>query len=363
MYILAFVKGYIMDINKILEEVAQLGASDLHISVGLNPVIRLYGKLKKLDKPIVTIEEAKNIAYSLLSEEQYKFLTSVGEIDLALTVGKDKRYRLNIYKEKGNFCFAFRYLNEKILSFTDLGLPPVIKKLCSLNQGLVLITGPTGMGKTTTLSSMVDWINETNDKHIITLEEPIEYIHTHKKSIVNQREIGIDTDSFGNALKSVLRQDPDVILIGEMRDLESISIALTAAETGHLVLSTLHTIGSAKTIDRIIDVFPPHQQSQVRTQLSVVLNSVISQQLIPSKNGDKLVLAYEVMVCTPAIRTLIRDGRTHQITNTILTGSTKGMITMDYCLYSLYRKNKISKETALNYSTDRDYMKKAIANK
>ncbi len=263
---------------------------------------------------------------------------------------------MNIFKERGNWCFAFRYLNTEILNFAELGLPKIVKSLCELHQGLILITGPTGMGKTTSLSSMVDYINTNADKHIITLEEPIEYIHHHKKSIVNQREIGSDSKSFSNALRAVLRQDPDVILIGEMRDLESISIALTAAETGHLVLSTLHTIGSAKTIDRIIDVFPPHQQSQVKTQLGAVLNAVISQQLIPAVNPKKRVLACEVMICTPAISSLIREGKSHQIQNIIRTNSRNEMITMDKCLYNLYKAKKITKNSAMLYCMDHEYM-------
>lgn len=349
-----------MDIHGYLELAAEKGASDVHISVGLRPIMRCVGKLIEMDGPIVTEKKAEIFKNHLLSDIQGQLLEKTGEIDLAITTTSNRRYRLNVFKERGNWCFAFRFLNTEILSFKDLGLPSIVESLCKLNQGLVLITGPTGMGKTTSLSSMVDYINSTVDKHIITLEEPIEYIHSHKKSIVNQREIGEDTLSFNNALRAVLRQDPDVILIGEMRDLESISIALTAAETGHLVLSTLHTIGSAKTVDRIIDVFPPHQQYQVRTQLSVVLNCVISQQLIPSTDPMKRVLAYEVMICTPAISSLIREGKTHQIQNIIRTNSRNDMITMDKCLYNLYKKNEISKDNVMRYCVDQKYMEKML---
>jgi len=349
-----------MNINDFLEQAASLGASDVHISVGLSPIMRCCGTLETMDGPIITWEMAENLKKELLTESQNITLEQKGEIDLAVTINKDRRFRLNIYKERGNWCFAFRYLNTEILSFDELGLPSVVKKLCEMHQGLILITGPTGMGKTTSLSSMVDYINTNFDKHIITLEEPIEYLHTHKKSIVNQREIGIDTDSFSSALKAVLRQDPDVILIGEMRDLDSISIALTAAETGHLVLSTLHTIGTSKTIDRIIDVFPPYQQAQVRTQLSAVLNCVISQQLVPGIDPTKRVLAYEVMIQTPAISSLIREGKTHQIPNVLQTSSRHHMITMDKCLYGLYKKKKITKKTALLYCIDPEHMKKLL---
>lgn len=349
-----------MDINNFLELAASQGASDVHISVGLSPIMRCCGSLKQMEGSIVTVESAEKIKNSILTDTQIAMLEKTGELDVAVTAGNDRRFRLNVFKERGNWCFAFRFLNTEILSFNELGLPKIVEELCQLHQGLILITGPTGMGKTTSLSSMVDYINQTTDKHIITLEEPIEYLHTHKKSIVNQREIGADSKSFNSALKAVLRQDPDVILIGEMRDLESIAIALTAAETGHLVLSTLHTIGSAKTIDRIIDVFPPYQQAQIKTQLAAVLNCVISQQLIPSVNPRKRVLAYEVMVCTPAISSLIREGKTHQIQNMIQTNSRNEMITMDKCLYSLYKKKKITKENAMLYCIDREYMEKLL---
>jgi twitching motility protein PilT len=252
-------------------------------------------------------------------------------------------------------------LNPIIKDFKALGLPPVLEDLCSLNRGLILITGPTGAGKTTTLAAMVDWINSNRDCHIVTLEDPIEYVHEHKRSIVNQREIGYDSLSYANALRAVLRQDPDVILIGEMRDLDSISIALTAAETGHLVLSTLHTIGASKTIDRIIDVFPPFQQQQIRTQLSMVLQAVISQQLIPTVDGRDRALATEIMITTPAIKNLIRDNKIHQISNVIQTSGKLFMKSMDASLLDLVRENRISIENALAYASDPEYMKRMLS--
>lgn len=341
-----------MNIEKYLIEAAEQGASDVHVTVGIAPTMRLYGKLVPMADFLITDENCMEIFNSLLTEGQKKYLQSHGEFDLALTI-QGKRFRLNVYRVNKSYSFAFRYLNDEILSFDALGLPRTIRSLCKLTSGLILITGPTGMGKTTTLSSMIDWINNNRDVHIVTLEDPIEFIHHHKKSIINQREIGTDSNSFADGLRSALRQDPDIIFVGEMRDLDSIAIALTAAETGHLVLSTLHTIGAAKTIDRIVDVFPPHQQSQVKTQLSIVLKAIISQQLLPAENG-KRVLAYEVMQSTPAIRTLIREGKAYQIPNVIRTNDQNGMITMDKHLLSLHRRGLISKTTVMTYCLEKE---------
>ena len=249
---------------------------------------------------------------------------------------------------------AIRIVNLTIPSMDDLGLPPIVKQLSEKRRGLILVTGPTGSGKSTTLASMIDQINHERSGHILTLEDPIEYLHKHNKSIVNQREIGLDSDNFSNALRASLRQDPDVILVGEMRDLETISIAITAAETGHLVLSTLHTLGAAKTIDRVIDVFPPHQQQQVRTQLSSVLQGIVSQQLLPTKDNKGRVAAFEIMVGTPAIRSLIREGKTHQIQTMLQTGTKYGMETMDMFLLKLFKQGKISSESLLSYAVDKD---------
>jgi len=341
-----------MNIEKYLLEAASKNASDVHVSIGIPVKMRLYGKLIAMDDHVVTAEDSHSIFSSLLTDNQKKQLENHGEYDMAVTI-EGKRFRLNVYRILGGFGFAFRHLNEEILSFKQLGLPTCVRELCQLQSGLVLVTGPTGMGKTTTLSSMINWINKNRDVHVVTLEDPIEYVHKHNKSIVNQREIGRDSNSFPEGLRSTLRQDPDIIFVGEMRDLDSISIALTAAETGHLVFSTLHTIGSAKTIDRIIDVFPPHQQPQIKAQLSIVLNSVISQQLVPSTKGG-LVLAYEVMKCSPAVRTLIREGKAYQIPNIIRTNTKNGMITMDKHLITLYKRGLVSKATVLTYCIEKE---------
>lgn len=344
-----------MNINELLLRAAEQKASDVHITVGLPPKMRLFGKLKSLTQTPVTIGDCDEIFNSILTETKKLYMVDHGEVDMAYEV-EGKRFRLNVYRVGRSYSFAFRYLNEEILTFDKLGLPKSIRSLCQLNSGLVLVTGPTGMGKTTTLSSMIDWINKNRDVHIVTLEDPIEYIHHHEKGIINQREIGSDSNSFADGLRSALRQDPDVIFVGEMRDLDSISIALTAAETGHLVFSTLHTMGAAKTIDRIIDVFPPHQQAQVKTQLSVVLKSVISQQLVPCTHGGR-VLAYEVMQCNPAIRNLIRDNKAYQIPNTIMISNNNGMITMDKHLILLYKNGKITKDTVLTYCIEKEDMR------
>lgn len=347
-----YLGGDIMNINELLLNAADQKASDVHITVGLPPKMRLNGKLKSLSDTPVTSGDCDEIFNSVLSEVKKLYMVDHGEADMAYQV-EGKRFRLNVYRVNKSYSFAFRYLNDSILTFDKLGLPKSVRSMCQLNSGLVLITGPTGVGKTTTLSSMIDWINYNRDVHIVTLEDPIEYIHHHEKSIINQREIGTDSNSFAEGLRSALRQDPDVIFVGEMRDLDSISIALTAAETGHLVFSSLHTIGAAKTIDRIIDVFPPHQQAQIKTQLSVVLKAVISQQLVPNIHGGR-ILAYEVMQCIPAIRNLIREGKAYQIPNTIMTSNNNGMITMDKHLLLLYKNGYISKETVLTYCVEKN---------
>ncbi|MCM8900920.1 type IV pilus twitching motility protein PilT [Caldicoprobacter algeriensis] len=349
-----------MDIYDILRKAVELKCSDVHISVGMPPAVRLNGSLMRISDEPLTSDQTQQFARALLNDEQWKVFQERGEIDFSLSIAGVHRFRVNAYKQRGSCSLAIRLVNSRIPSFEELGLPPVVQEFAYKKSGLVLVTGPTGSGKSTTLAAIVNKINMERAVHIITLEEPIEYLHRHQKSIVNQREVGSDTKSFAAGLRAVLRQDPDVILIGEMRDLETISIALTAAETGHLVLSTLHTIGAAKTIDRIIDVFPPHQQQQVRFQLSTVLEGVISQQLIPQKDGSGRVAAVEVMVVTPAIRNLIREGKTYQITNVIQTGARLGMRTMDQALLELYSKGVISKEDALVYSVDMEHMKALI---
>lgn len=349
-----------LEICKLIEEASNTKASDLHLSVGAPPICRINGRLSKMRYETLQPKDTELLINGLLSSSQIDILNKNGEIDVSVSSYGKYRCRANIFKQRGCFSLSLRLLNPIVSDFDALGLPAVLSELCLLNRGLILITGPTGTGKTTTLAAMVDWINTNRDCHIVTLEDPIEYVHYHKKSIVNQREIGHDSQNYANALRAVLRQDPDVILIGEMRDLESISIALTAAETGHLVLSTLHTIGASKTIDRIIDVFPPFQQHQVRTQLSMVLQGVISQQLIPKVDGTGRVLATEVMITTPAIKNLIRENKIHHIANAIQTSGKKQMKSMDTAIIELIKMGKISLEDGILYSVDTEYMKKML---
>ncbi|HHT64703.1 MAG TPA: type IV pilus twitching motility protein PilT [Clostridiales bacterium] len=348
-------------ICRIIEDTVERNGSDLHISVGLPPICRVNGHLVPLKYDAVTPEDTEALVRELLNDTQMEYLKKTGDIDIAFSHHDFHRCRLNVFRQRNCYCLAFRLLSTNIQSFEELGLPSVLKDLCMLHRGLILVTGPTGTGKTTTLAAMVDWINSNRDCHIVTLEDPIEYVHQHKKSIVNQREIGKDAESYSSALRAVLRQDPDVILIGEMRDLDSISIALTAAETGHLVLSTLHTIGASKTIDRIIDVFPPYQQHQIRTQLSLVLRGVISQQLIQKADGSGRVAATEVMITTPAISNMIRENKIHQIANAIQTSGKQHMKSMDSSLLELAKKGDISVEDAVSYAVDPDFIRKQLS--
>ncbi len=351
-----------LELFSLIEETANRQASDLHISVGIPPTCRVNGRLIPISSHLMTSFDTEYYVDLLLNNQQKDYLNTQGEIDVSFTSFGDYRCRLNIFRQKGCYSMAFRMLSPDIKGFEALNLPPILEELCLLNRGLILITGPTGTGKTTTLAAMVDYINEHRDCHIVTLEDPIEYVHKHKRSIVNQREIGHDSKSYANALRAVLRQDPDVILIGEMRDLESISIALTAAETGHLVLSTLHTIGASKTIDRIIDVFPPFQQNQIRTQLSMVLQGVVSQQLIPRSSGTGRIVATEIMMTSPAIKNLIRENKIHQITNVIQTSGKENMKSMDASLLELLRQDLISFEDSVGYATDPQFIKNLFKN-
>lgn len=351
-----------MDISQLLVTTAEKKASDLHISVGARPTCRINGRLVQIGEASVSDADADSFVESLLTPLQFDILDNKGEYDTSITIHEKYRFRLNVYRQRGQFSLAFRLVNSEIDDFETLGLPKKqLEELCKLTHGLILVSGPTGTGKSTTLAAMVDWINKNRDCHIITLEEPIEYIHYHNKSIVDQREIGIDSMSFQDALRAALRQDPDVILIGEMRDLETISIALTAAETGHLVVSTLHTIGASKTIDRIIDVFPPYQQQQIRVQLAMTLQAVISQQLVPTADANSRIPALEIMMATGAIRNLIRENKTHQIANSIQTNFKAGMKTMDMSLIELCKAGKISIEDAFTYSLEPDAIKKAFS--
>lgn len=347
-----------------LVDIVNLGteknASDIHITVGIPPTFRIYGELVKTgDKPL-TPQDTKELTMQVLNEHQFRTLEEKGELDFSYSNPGIGRYRVNVYKQRGSYGMALRIIPIEIPSIEFLGLPPIVKDLAKLPRGLILVTGPTGSGKSTTLASIIDQINKERNCHILTLEDPLEYLHKHIKSIVNQREIGSDSLNFANALRGALRQDPDVILVGEMRDLESISIAITAAETGHLVLSTLHTLGAAKTIDRVIDVFPPHQQQQIRVQLASVMQAVISQQLVPKADNDGRVAAFEVMIATPAIRNLIREDKIHQINTSIQTGTKFGMQAMDNSLVDLYKRRLIKKEAALTQAFNQEDIKKYL---
>ncbi|MBQ9145498.1 MAG: type IV pilus twitching motility protein PilT [Clostridia bacterium] len=334
-------------------------ASDLHLTVGVPPMLRISGIFKKYPKDPLTAEQAKELINSMLTEDQKARLERNGEVDFCFSFAGN-RFRVNAYSQKGYYAAAVRMINNVMRSFNELGLPDTFRSLCMKSRGLILVTGPTGSGKSTTLASMIDYINSNRSAHIITIEDPIEFYHNHKKCIVNQREIGQDTKSFANALRAALRQDPDVIQVGEMRDLETISTALTAAETGHLVLSTLHTNNASSTIDRIVDVFPSHQQAQVRFQLSNVLQAVISQQLLPKADGTGRVVAIEVMQQHSAISALIREGKTNQIDNTIASSGSKGMILMDKSLANLVRSGMVSYEEALMHCINVEDFKRKV---
>ncbi len=335
-------------------------ASDIHVTVGRPITLRINGELTSIGEKTLTPGDTKSLVFEALSESLLEELEEKGEVDSSYSSPGVGRYRINAFKQRGSYGMVLRIIPLDIPTMEWLGLPDVVKDLARLRRGLVLVTGPTGSGKSTTLASMVDLINQERNCHILTLEDPIEYLHKHNQALVTQREVGSDTFSFANGLRAVLRQDPDVILVGEMRDLETISIALTAAETGHLVLSTLHTSGAAKTIDRIIDVFPPHQQQQVRVQLSSVLQGIISQQLLPKVPGDGRVGAYEVMIATPAVRNLIREDKIHQIDTSIQTGANYKMQTMDNSLLDLFKRGAISKDTALTNAINKEHVRKFI---
>lgn len=349
-----------MELNELLELTIRDGASDLHLTVGVPPVLRVNGELIKIGTETLMPSDTENYTKQMLKGTDYDNYQDKGEIDISYSINGVGRFRVNIYKQRGSDTLAIRVVALSIPSLEKLNFPHIIKALTEKQRGLVLVTGPTGSGKSTTLAAMINEINIARSAHIITLEDPIEYLHKHNKSIINQREIGKDSKSYQNALRAVLREDPDVILVGEMRDLETISIAITAAETGHLVFSTLHTIGASKTVDRIIDVFPPYQQMQIRVQLASVLQGIISQQLIPKTLGDGRVAALEIMLITPAVQNLIREGKTHQIDSTMQTGAKYGMKTMDASLIDLYKKGLISSEDALTYSISREMVERII---
>lgn len=344
-----------MMLNELLETTIRKKASDLHLVTGIPPVLRINGNLVRMEEAKLSPQETEKFAKQVLGDD-FGSLDEKGEMDLSYSVSGLGRFRVNVYKQRGTVAFAIRVVGASVPEIDDLGLPEVVKELSMYKRGLVLVTGPAGSGKSTTLAAMVNEINKNKSSHIITLEDPIEFLHKHDKSIVEQREIGKDTKSFRNALRAVLREDPDVILIGELRDLDTISVALTAAETGHLVLSTLHTIGVAKTINRLVDVFPPHQQQQVKIQLAAVLNGIVSQQLVPTADGKGRICATETMISTTAIQNMIREGKTYQIESALQTGSKLGMKTMDMSLVELYKKKLISYEDALSHAVDREML-------
>ncbi|MFA6033200.1 MAG: type IV pilus twitching motility protein PilT [Myxococcota bacterium] len=348
-------------LHQLLKAMIEKGSSDMHITTGSPPQLRIDGRLIPLKLPPLTPVETKDLCYSVLTDVQKRRFEEENELDLSFGVKGLSRFRANMFMQRGAVSAAFRVIPFKILSFQELGLPAIVTDLIRKPRGLVLVTGPTGSGKTTTLASMLDKINQERHEHIVTIEDPIEYLHPHKNCIVNQREVGADTASFKKALKYILRQDPDVVLIGEMRDLETIEAALTIAETGHLAFATLHTNSALQTINRIIDVFPPHQQSQVRAQLSFVLEGVISQQLLPRANMPGRALAMEVMVPNSAIRNLIREDKVHQIYSIMQVGQSKfGMQTMNQSLSALYLKRMITLDDAIGRSSDTDELKSLL---
>lgn len=349
-----------MELLELLNYGTKKMASDIHIAVGRPAILRINGELIPINSENLKSEDTKKLVYNALGDKKFKKLETIGEIDASYSIPGIGRYRINAFKQRGSYGMVLRIIPLEIPSMEVLGLPSIVKDLTRLRRGLILVTGPTGSGKSTTLASMINTINNERNCHILTLEDPIEYLHNHNKSLVNQREVGNDTKNFAMALRAGLRQDPDVILLGEMRDLETISIALTAAETGHLVLSTLHTFGAARTIDRIIDVFPSHHKQQVRVQLSSVVQAIISQQLVPKSNERGRVGAFETMIATPAIRNLIREDKTHQIDASIQTGANHKMQTMDNSLIELFRKGLINRDTALTYSVNREQIKNLL---
>lgn len=344
--------GALVSMNELLKITVEKKASDLHLVAGYNPAIRLNGEIIPLEYPNLKPDDVKTLIYSIINDEQRERLEKEWELDFSYAIHGVARFRGNVMKQRGTLAAVFRAVPFILPVFDNLGLPKEIKKLCSLSRGLVLVTGPTGSGKSTTLASLIDLINKSRSMNIVTIEDPIEFLHRHEKSTIRQRELGMDTYSYAAALRHVLRHDPDVILIGEMRDPESISIALTAAETGHLVFSTLHTQTAPLTISRIIDIFSNEKRNQVRQQLSGSLKAVISQQLVPTIDGNGRVAAVEYMVGSPAVRSIIRDGKDHQLYNAIQTGHEFGMQTMDASLVKLCQAGKISRETALEYCID-----------
>jgi twitching motility protein PilT len=350
------------NMHQLLKAMVEKGASDLHVTTGTAPQLRIDGKLHPLRMPPLSPPETKQLCYSVLTDAQKHRFEELSELDLSFSVQKLSRFRGNIFVQRGNVAGAFRAIPFKILSYEELGLPQVVRDLSRKPRGLILVAGPTGSGKSTTLATIIDGVNQERNEHIVTIEDPIEYLHPHKGCVVNQREIGADSESFKNALKYILRQDPDVVLIGELRDLETIEAALTVAETGHLAFATLHTNSAVQTINRIIDVFPPYQQGQIRQQLSFVLEGVLCQTLLPRATGSGRALALEAMIPNAAIRNLIREDKIHQIYSSMQVGQSKfGMQTLNQSLASLAQRRVVTMEDAEGRSPDVDELKQLIA--
>lgn len=348
-------------IDDLLRLVVERGASDLHLAVGVPPILRIDGQLMPTNYEKLTQTDSQRLVYDILTDEQIQRFEADLQLDFSYSLAKVSRFRVNVFRDKGTVAAAFRVIPTRIPTIRELGLPVILEELSRKPRGLILVTGPTGSGKSTTLAAMVNQINSERSAHIITIEDPIEYLHQHKMSIINQRELGLDVRSFASALRAALREDPDVILVGEMRDLDTISTAITCAETGHLVLATLHTINAPQTVDRVVDVFPPEQQEQIRFMLSNNLEAVLCQQLLPRAGMPGRVCAMEVMIASPAIRNLIRENKAHQITSVIQTSANLGMQTMDQSLRDLYQRGQITYDEALSRAMNPDEFKTMVA--
>ena len=340
-----------MDITQLLVFGVEQGASDCHLSAGEPPMIRIDGELKKLDNPALTKEEVHALVYDIMNDAQRRVFEETHECDFSFELGQIARFRVNVFMQRKGEGAVFRTIPTKVMSLEDLGMPPILKQLCDKDKGLILVTGPTGSGKSTTLAGMIDYLNTSFEGHILTVEDPIEFVHQSKRCLVNQRELGPHTHSFANALRSALREDPDIILVGEMRDLDTIQLALTAAETGHIVFGTLHTSSAPKTVDRIIDVFPPNQQAQIRAQFAESIEAVITQTLLKKKVGGR-VAALEILTGTTAVRNLIREGKIHQIPGTMQVSKKDGMQTMDMALQEIVARGLVTKEEAQSRSSN-----------
>lgn len=348
-----------MDISQLLSFGVKEGASDCHLSAGEPPMLRLHGDMKKVDMPPMTQEQVHSLVYDIMSDAQRKSFEEHLECDFSFALGDISRFRVNVFLQNRGLAAVFRTIPTEILPLEKLGMPPIVRQLCDREKGLILVTGPTGSGKSTTLAGMIDYLNNLYEGHVITIEDPIEFVHKSKKCLVNQRELGVHTKSFANALRSALREDPDIVLVGEMRDLETIQLALTAAETGHLVFATLHTSSAPKTVDRIIDAFPPNQQAQVRTQLAEALEAVLTQTLVKKKAGGRAA-AVEILVATTAIRNLIREQKLHQIPGLMQASQKEGMQTMDMALLDLATRGVITKAEAQSRSMNPNLFANAV---